>query len=66
MATQMFRRMTAGAGLDPADTWQERLLKVNRGLRAALLGYRDGAKVFSGSRFTGVDHAPPWRRTSGS
>ncbi|SFY50914.1 TetR/AcrR family transcriptional regulator C-terminal domain-containing protein [Streptomyces sp. F-1] len=58
MATQMFRRMTAGAELDPADTWQERLLKVNRGLRAALLGYRDGAKVFSGSRFTGVDHAP--------
>ncbi|MER8059324.1 TetR family transcriptional regulator [Streptomyces sp. SID8366] len=58
MATQMFRRMGAGAGLDPADTWRERLLKVNRGLRAALLGYRDGAKVFSGSRFTGTDHGP--------
>ncbi|MEW2299286.1 TetR/AcrR family transcriptional regulator C-terminal domain-containing protein [Streptomyces sp. NPDC006655] len=58
MATQMFRRMVAGTGLDPADTWQERLLKDNRGLRAALLGYRDGAKVFSGSRFTGTDHAP--------
>lgn len=29
----------------------------NRALRAALLDYRDGAKVFSGSRFTGTDHA---------
>ncbi|EST31780.1 TetR/AcrR family transcriptional regulator C-terminal domain-containing protein [Streptomyces roseochromogenus] len=58
MATEMCRRMVAGAALDPADTWQERLLKSNRGLRAALLGYRDGAKVFSGSRFTGTEHAP--------
>ncbi|MFF4487050.1 TetR/AcrR family transcriptional regulator C-terminal domain-containing protein [Streptomyces sp. NPDC001544] len=56
MATQMYRRMAAGTALDPADTWQERLLKENRGLRTALLGYRDGAKVFSGSRFTGADH----------
>ncbi|MFI9242545.1 TetR/AcrR family transcriptional regulator C-terminal domain-containing protein [Streptomyces sp. NPDC053086] len=57
MATEMYRRMVAGATLDPADTWRERLLKANRGLRAVLLGYRDGAKVYSGSRFTGVDHA---------
>jgi AcrR family transcriptional regulator len=57
MATEMYRRMIAGTALDPADTWQERLLKANRGLRATLLGYRDGAKVFSGSRFTGPDHA---------
>ncbi|MDO0926093.1 TetR/AcrR family transcriptional regulator [Streptomyces sp. TG1A-8] len=57
MATEMYRRMVAGTSLDPADTWRERLLKVNRGLRTALLGYRDGAKVFSGSRFTGLDHA---------
>ncbi|MBC2900917.1 TetR/AcrR family transcriptional regulator C-terminal domain-containing protein [Streptomyces cupreus] len=57
MATEMFRRMVAGTSLDPADTWQERLLKSNRGLRRALLGYRDGAKVFSGSRFTGIEHA---------
>lgn len=33
------------------------MLVSNRGLRAALLGYRDGAKVFSGSRFTGTEHA---------
>ncbi|MEV7385675.1 MULTISPECIES: TetR/AcrR family transcriptional regulator [unclassified Streptomyces] len=57
MATEMYRRMVAGAELDPADTWQDRLRKVNRGLRTALLGYRDGAKVFSGSRFTSMDHA---------
>ncbi|MFJ8546546.1 TetR/AcrR family transcriptional regulator C-terminal domain-containing protein [Streptomyces sp. NPDC093586] len=57
MATEMYRRMVAGAALDPDDTWRERLLKANRGLRTALLGYRDGAKVFSGSRFTGADHA---------
>ncbi|MFF5520935.1 TetR/AcrR family transcriptional regulator C-terminal domain-containing protein [Streptomyces coeruleorubidus] len=57
MATEMYRRMVAGASLDPGDTWRERLLKANRGLRAALLDYRDGAKVFSGSRFTGIEHA---------
>lgn len=58
MATEMYRRMIAGAVLDPADTWQQRLLAACRGLRAALTGYRDGAKVFSGSRFTGTEHAP--------
>jgi AcrR family transcriptional regulator len=57
MATEMYRRMVAGTPLAPDDTWQERLLKANRGLRAALLGYRDGARVFSGSRFTGIEHA---------
>lgn len=57
MATEMYRRMIAEGSLDPGDTWRERLLKTNRGLRASLLGYRDGAKVFSGSRFTGLEHA---------
>ncbi|MEU6529712.1 TetR/AcrR family transcriptional regulator [Streptomyces sp. NPDC046928] len=57
MATEMYRRMVAGTPLDPGDTWRERLLRTNRGLRAALRGYRDGAKVFSGSRFTGMVHA---------
>ncbi|MGW5351304.1 TetR/AcrR family transcriptional regulator C-terminal domain-containing protein [Streptomyces sp. NPDC004031] len=56
MATQMYRRMVAGAELDPADTWQERLRKANHGLRDALRGHRDGARVFSGSRFTGNEH----------
>nr|WBO79960.1 TetR/AcrR family transcriptional regulator C-terminal domain-containing protein [Streptomyces sp. SBE_14.2] len=57
MATEMYRRMIADSDLDPADTWRERLLKSNRGLRAALLRYRDGAKVFSGSSFTGNEYA---------
>ncbi|MGW0331373.1 TetR/AcrR family transcriptional regulator C-terminal domain-containing protein [Streptomyces sp. NPDC003011] len=57
MATEMYRRMAAGTLLEADDSWRERLLKSNRGLRAALLGYRDGAKVFSGSRFTGLVHA---------
>ena len=57
MATEMYRRMVAGTALDPDDTWQERMTKANRGLREALLGYRDGAKVYSGARFTGTDHA---------
>ncbi|MYR43566.1 TetR/AcrR family transcriptional regulator [Streptomyces sp. SID5910] len=57
MATEMYRRMIAEGSLDPDDTWRERLLKSNRGLRTSLLRYRDGAKVFSGSRFTGLEHA---------
>ncbi|BAC71091.1 TetR family transcriptional regulator [Streptomyces avermitilis] len=57
MATEMYRRMTEGAHLAPGASWQERLLHGNRALRTALLGYRDGAKVFSGSRFTGTEHA---------
>jgi TetR/AcrR family tetracycline transcriptional repressor len=56
MATVIMRRMLDGAVLDPADTWRERLLKANRTLRATLLGYRDGAKVFSGTRFTSGVH----------
>ncbi|MFH9806991.1 TetR/AcrR family transcriptional regulator [Streptomyces olivaceus] len=63
MATEMYRRMVADTPLDPSDTWRERLLKANRGLRASLLGYRDGAKVFSGSRFTGAVHAQQTEET---
>ncbi|MEU9384524.1 TetR/AcrR family transcriptional regulator C-terminal domain-containing protein [Streptomyces sp. NPDC048279] len=58
MATEMYRRMAADARLDAAGTWQHVLRTMSGGLRAALLGYRDGAKVYSGSRFTGIDHAP--------
>ncbi|MFJ5261297.1 TetR/AcrR family transcriptional regulator C-terminal domain-containing protein [Streptomyces sp. NPDC088387] len=57
MATEMFRGMDDGSRLDPADTWQQRLRQANHGLRRALLAHRDGAKVFSGSRFTGIEHA---------
>ncbi|MER5443639.1 TetR/AcrR family transcriptional regulator C-terminal domain-containing protein [Streptomyces sp. NPDC002790] len=61
MATVMFRRMTevgGEAGYEPAGAWQEWLVQGNQQLRATLLSYRDGAKVFSGSRFTGTDHGP--------
>ncbi|MGW2343613.1 TetR/AcrR family transcriptional regulator C-terminal domain-containing protein [Streptomyces sp. NPDC001661] len=62
MATVMFRRMTeaggASAAYEPAGDWREHLLQANRHLRAMLLRYRDGAKVFSGSRLTGTDHGP--------
>ncbi|MGW1128699.1 TetR/AcrR family transcriptional regulator C-terminal domain-containing protein [Streptomyces sp. NPDC002526] len=57
MATEMYRRMVAGTPLDPDDSWRERLRKTNHALRTSLLGYRDGARVFSGSRFTGAVHA---------
>ncbi|WP_327431183.1 MULTISPECIES: TetR/AcrR family transcriptional regulator [unclassified Streptomyces] len=63
MATEMYRRMVAGQEPALDATWQERLLSANRGLRAALLSYRDGARVFSGSRFTGTPHAVEMERT---
>ncbi|WP_051794859.1 TetR/AcrR family transcriptional regulator [Streptomyces sp. NRRL S-87] len=67
MATEMYRRMARDAPeslstLDPDPSapalgWRDRVLVANRGLRHSLLAYRDGARVFSGSRFTGTDHA---------
>ncbi|MET9124586.1 MULTISPECIES: TetR/AcrR family transcriptional regulator C-terminal domain-containing protein [unclassified Streptomyces] len=63
MATEMYRRMAEDAAVAPGDGWRERLLATGRGLRAALLSYRDGAKVFSGSRFTGTLHAVEMERT---
>lgn len=58
MATVIYRRMAAaGAASAPDATWQARLLAASRRLRTTLLGYRDGARVFSGSRFTAIDHA---------
>ncbi|MFS8200877.1 TetR/AcrR family transcriptional regulator C-terminal domain-containing protein [Streptomyces sp. CWNU-52B] len=63
MATEMYRRMVAAVPLDAHDTWQERLLRSNRGLRATLRRYRDGAKVYSGSRFTGVEHGEQMEET---
>ncbi|MER7790134.1 TetR/AcrR family transcriptional regulator C-terminal domain-containing protein [Streptomyces sp. NPDC097640] len=56
MATAMYREMAAGS-VPPAATWQERVAGAQRALRRALLRYRDGAKVFSGSHFTDTSHA---------
>jgi len=65
MATEMYRRMVAKTGPAVGKTWQEHLMNGNRALRAALLDYRDGAKVFSGSRFSGIDHAAAMEATLG-
>ncbi|MGK5631341.1 TetR/AcrR family transcriptional regulator C-terminal domain-containing protein [Streptomyces sp. URMC 123] len=58
MATEMLRRMLAGeGGAEPAPSWQDLILGSCRALRATLLGYRDGAKVFSGTRLTDTGHS---------
>ncbi|MFJ2916256.1 TetR/AcrR family transcriptional regulator C-terminal domain-containing protein [Streptomyces sp. NPDC087307] len=58
MATMMYRRMLAEDLPGPApERWQDQLVAYNSALRTALLRYRDGAKVYSGARFTGTDHA---------
>ncbi|MEW2165380.1 TetR/AcrR family transcriptional regulator [Streptomyces sp. NPDC007084] len=55
--------LAPGPGEGRESGWRERLLASNRGLRAALLSYRDGAKVFSGTRFNGTVHAVEMERT---
>ncbi|MER6363080.1 TetR/AcrR family transcriptional regulator C-terminal domain-containing protein [Kitasatospora sp. NPDC001527] len=55
MATEMLRRMSAGSPELP-DDWREALAGTCRTLRDGLLGYRDGAKVFSGTRLTDSGH----------
>ncbi|MFD9488110.1 TetR/AcrR family transcriptional regulator C-terminal domain-containing protein [Streptomyces sp. NPDC059991] len=59
MATVMYRRMAADGieGMTPGAPWQDQLAGFNRALRSMLLSYRDGAKVYGGTRFTGTDHA---------
>ncbi|WP_431678243.1 TetR/AcrR family transcriptional regulator C-terminal domain-containing protein [Kitasatospora sp. KL5] len=58
MATEMLRRMTASAEPPGPDAgWQDWVLATCRTLRRALLGHRDGAKVFSGTRLTDTGHA---------
>ncbi|WP_245997210.1 TetR/AcrR family transcriptional regulator C-terminal domain-containing protein [Streptomyces armeniacus] len=62
MATAMFRTVAASApseedvGADGTG-WQQRLTGMQRALRRGLLAYRDGAKVFGGTRFTDFGHA---------
>lgn len=63
MATEMMRRMTADltAGLTarPPGDWRETLRLMMGGLREHLLRYRDGAKVYAGTRFTDMSYAEP-------
>ncbi|WNG49531.1 TetR family transcriptional regulator [Archangium minus] len=53
MATTMLRDMV-GATKRPGarQSWAEFLAETARGLRRMMLSYRDGAKVFSGTRLT--------------
>ncbi|MFF3953089.1 TetR/AcrR family transcriptional regulator C-terminal domain-containing protein [Streptomyces sp. NPDC001890] len=58
MATVMYCRMLAEDLPGPGpERWQDQLIAYNSALRTALLRHRDGAKVYSGARFTGTDHA---------
>ncbi|MDT0450593.1 TetR/AcrR family transcriptional regulator C-terminal domain-containing protein [Streptomyces hesseae] len=59
MATEMFRRMgTALCAVDSSD-WQAVMTGAAHVIRDSVLGYRDGAKVFGGTRFRGSDYARP-------
>ncbi|MFJ6384053.1 TetR/AcrR family transcriptional regulator C-terminal domain-containing protein [Kitasatospora sp. NPDC092039] len=58
MATEMLRRLTGRAGEGRAEgDWRQGYLATMRALRAELLRYRDGAKVYSGARFTDTGYA---------
>ncbi|MGE7434212.1 MULTISPECIES: TetR/AcrR family transcriptional regulator C-terminal domain-containing protein [Kitasatospora] len=69
MATEMMRRMTAesagsaepsGASdqVGPEEDWRQAYRAMMRTLRAHLLRYRDGARVYSGARFTDTSYVP--------
>lgn len=58
MATEMMRRMGLPSEQAPAD-WREALTVAMQGLRAHLLCYRDGARVYSGTYFTDTSYAAP-------
>ncbi|MFY0581140.1 TetR/AcrR family transcriptional regulator C-terminal domain-containing protein [Cystobacter fuscus] len=53
MATTMLREQLGKAKpARPQRGWEENLAEMARGMRRMMLGYRDGAKVFSGTRLT--------------
>ncbi|WP_369216769.1 TetR/AcrR family transcriptional regulator C-terminal domain-containing protein [Streptomyces flavofungini] len=59
MATEMMRRMSAEFLAAPDADWRTALTTSMRGMREHLLRYRDGAKVFSGTRYTDLSYAAP-------
>ncbi len=61
MATEMLRRMAADLALEggPDAGWESVLTSTMRTMRHHLLRYRDGAKVYSGTRFTDASYAAP-------
>ncbi|GHJ35195.1 TetR/AcrR family transcriptional regulator C-terminal domain-containing protein [Streptomyces sp. TS71-3] len=58
MATEMLRRMGDGLQQAPED-WREAVARSMGSMRENLLRYRDGARVFSGTRFTDTSFAGP-------
>lgn len=62
MATAMYREVAERTSPAPQASWQQHCLAVHRALRLTLLSYRDGAKVFSGTRFTDTGHAATMER----
>ncbi|MFE1175091.1 TetR/AcrR family transcriptional regulator C-terminal domain-containing protein [Streptomyces sp. NPDC058773] len=65
MATAMFRQLAVSLAWEGGELtaagrpWQDTLREAGRGLRRELLGYRDGGKVFSGTRMTDESYARP-------
>ncbi|QEU97365.1 TetR family transcriptional regulator [Streptomyces kanamyceticus] len=59
MATELMRRMAEDFLATPDPDWRVALTGSMRGLRAHLLRYRDGAKVYSGTHFTDTSYAAP-------
>lgn len=57
VATEMFRRMAGSLAALDRSTWQDYLAGAARVVRGSLLGYRDGAKAFGGTRFTDTGYA---------
>lgn len=57
MATEMVRRMATELTDPEMDDWRETVGTRMRALREHLLRYRDGAKVYSGTRFTDTSYA---------
>ncbi|MDX2707197.1 TetR/AcrR family transcriptional regulator C-terminal domain-containing protein [Streptomyces sp. PA03-6a] len=68
MATRMLRQMLErGMGQEvPGSDWRDWIATACRGTRAALLAYRDGAKVFSGTHLTDDSHAGALERYLGA
>lgn len=60
MATQVFREAyQKGASLDSLQPWQKWATALFQGLRQTLLGYREGAKMFSGTYLTDAELYAP-------
>lgn len=62
MATRMLRDMLlpmAGQAEAGGTAWQDWITDACRRARRTLLGYRDGAKVFSGTHLTDESHLAP-------